>query len=447
MKNRFKKPNHLIAVITFAFLILGLLSMCVGQAVAIMKDRGILPADPNPYVSTSVDWASIYPVREENQTDTSAVADKTEQTEAVPSETRRRTVLDRFYNLIVKLGRTEADLEQHFLLRTKLIELSGYSNRLLGKTDFGEANSVVRLSNGHLSSTYQWDGHNKPEIDQQAEEIASFADWLDQRGTKFFYVQIPTKIDPYDENPVNKTVNLNNDYYDYYLSQIQAAGLDTMDLRDTLHDAPKDHYDYFFKTDGHWTLEAGRLAAGAIADHLNGILNSKALDTAVLNPELYSEKTYERWFLGALGRKVTLGYATPDDFTVYYPNFETRFHVNAPDKDLDLTGSFDEVMFNNDLLNTKDYYGTSIYEAVGQGNRPLIQFTNQNSSNDLKVLFIRDSFSLAVIPYFSLMVHQSDWIDVRPTNGNFTGSLKTYIEDTKPDVVILMYDMMNYKIQ
>lgn len=446
MKDWMKKPQNVITTFTLAFLICGLLSMCVGKTIEILRNRGILASEPDPYVSTSVDWSKIYPVHEDLQAAAVPAVEESGSAEAGTAG-RRRTVFDRFYNLIVKLGRAEQDMEQYFILRRTLIEGSGYANRLMGKTDFGEADSIVRLDNGHLSTTYQWNGWNKDAIDRQADEIGAFSDWLTERNIAFFYVQIPTKIDKYDENPVNRTVNLTNDYYDYYLAGIQKQGIDTMDLRESLHEAPKDHYDYFFKTDGHWTLEAGRFAAGEIADHINGVLADQVLDTSVLDPELYTAKTCKKWFLGAMGRKVTLGYADPDDFTIYYPDFETSFRIQALDKQLDVEGSFAEVMFNNELLNTKDYYGTSIYEAVGQGNRPLLQITNYNSGNEMRVLVIRDSFSLAMLPYFSLMVRQSDWIDVRKTNGNFNGSIRTYVEDTHPDVVILMYDMMNYTIQ
>ena len=65
-----------------------------------------------------------------------------------------------------------------------------------------------------------------------------------------------------------------------------------------------------------------------------------------------------------------------------------------------------------------------------------------------QIIFIRDSFSLALASYFSLMVKQLDMIDVRTENenfGNFDGSIKSYIKQTKPDFVILLYDSKSYE--
>jgi hypothetical protein len=51
---------------------------------------------------------------------------------------------------------------------------------------------------------------------------------------------------------------------------------------------------------------------------------------------------------------------------------------------------------------------------------------------------IRDSFSVAVAPYMALGCSELDLIDIRPTNGNFTGSVRTYIKEMQPDIVIML---------
>lgn len=447
MKKMMKTPDSAITIIAMILIIIGIVSMVTGEVIDLLRSHGILPEEASEYASTSIDWAERYPVKASLNEESTQLQEEAQASAPVESAPRRRTVLDRFYNLTVKLDRLEADMEQHFLFRRHFLEFSGYVNRFLGKTDFGEAHQVAKLDNGHLAFVYQWNGYNKEQIDRQAVEISSFSQWLNEQEIPFFYVQVPTKIDKYDSNAAYKEVNQNNDYYDYYIQQLQLNGIDVLDLRETFHNSPKYYYDYFFKTDEHWTLEAGKYAAVEIALKINEVYPMANLDPSILDDSRFTPTTYERLFLGALGRKVTLGYADPDDFTIFYPNFKTDFHVVAPDKEIDLSGPFEDVMFDKALLSTKDYYGFSIYEAISHGNRPLLQVTNRETGNTLKVLFIRDSFSLAVIPYFSMMARQSDWIDVRPTNGNFNGSLKTYIDETKPDVVILMHDLLEYHFQ
>ena len=60
---------------------------------------------------------------------------------------------------------------------------------------------------------------------------------------------------------------------------------------------------------------------------------------------------------------------------------------------------------------------------------------NENSSNGKKILVLKDSFGRVVTPYLALGVDETSVIDLR----HFTGSLKSYIEEYKPDAVIMLY--------
>jgi hypothetical protein len=53
-----------------------------------------------------------------------------------------------------------------------------------------------------------------------------------------------------------------------------------------------------------------------------------------------------------------------------------------------------------------------------------------------KILFITDSFVKAVIPFLALGVENIATIDLR----GFTGSVKTYVKQNDPDMVIVMYN-------
>lgn len=440
MDKRKKRENGISAILVIAIATIGFASMFVGQGREILQNMGLIAKEENTYISTSVDWSKVYPFKEENAAPQYNITDYSSTETQQPAE--KRTVFVRFRNLITKMKDFESDCEDNILGYTKLLELSGRINRIAGKTDFGESNGVAQMENGHLNTTSKWNGYNIPNIELQAEKTGDFADWLAERDIDFFYVQKATKTDKYDSNKENLEINYVNNYFDFYSGTIKNQGIDVLDMRDYINEMGIDHYSLFFKTDEHWTMEAGMLAAEAIAEKMNTY--GYNLDTTILNPNLYTENTYEKWFLGALGRRVTLGYTEPDDFTVYSPKFATDFSVVALDKDLDVRGGFDEVLFNHAVIDTCDYYGFSMYEGLSWGNRPLFQVTNNNVDNGVKVLLIRDSFSLATIPYLSLLVQQCDCIDVRTTNGNFNGSIKTYIEQTQPDVVILMYDILDY---
>ncbi|MBQ9896612.1 MAG: hypothetical protein IJM40_04780, partial [Synergistaceae bacterium] len=67
------------------------------------------------------------------------------------------------------------------------------------------------------------------------------------------------------------------------------------------------------------------------------------------------------------------------------------------------------------------------------------------AENNLKILFLHDSFGDTVIPFLTLAVKQLDILDLRV----FTGSVKSYIKQHTPDCVIVLYnsDMIGKKYE
>ena len=62
---------------------------------------------------------------------------------------------------------------------------------------------------------------------------------------------------------------------------------------------------------------------------------------------------------------------------------------------------------------------------------------NENAANpDKKILILRDSFGNNFAPYFAQQYGTVELIDV----ADFTGSIKSYIEESKPDTVLLLYN-------
>jgi hypothetical protein len=83
-----------------------------------------------------------------------------------------------------------------------------------------------------------------------------------------------------------------------------------------------------------------------------------------------------------------------------------------------------------------DYYNKNPYAACNYGDQPLIQIENQQASDDHKILIIHDSFCDSVISCLALAEKNVDSLDLR----HFTGSVKTYIEESMPEIVIVMYN-------
>lgn len=171
--------------------------------------------------------------------------------------------------------------------------------------------------------------------------------------------------------------------------------------------------------------ETGFWATGIIAEFINEQYGYQ-LDLSKLDEENYSVVYYTESFMGSYGTKVTTANATPDDFTMLYPDFETLLHFSVPSMDIDSTGDF-SITYNMD---EEGEYG-----AYGYGDHALIQYENlMEDVEDKKILVIHDSFSNSVLPFLALTVSEVDAIDLR----YFNGSLETYINETQPDMVIVM---------
>jgi hypothetical protein len=79
----------------------------------------------------------------------------------------------------------------------------------------------------------------------------------------------------------------------------------------------------------------------------------------------------------------------------------------------------------------------SAYECIRARNDALVHIQNQQpeDNQDKKILLLQDSFSFYSTSFLACDIGAVDTIHLSA----FTGSVRTYIEQTKPDAVALMY--------
>ena len=268
--------------------------------------------------------------------------------------------------------------------------------------------------------------------EQRAAEIAALRDYCASLGMAHLYVTTPNDTCRYDEG-ISGVMDFYNQNADRLLSALHEAGVETLDLRDALHDAGMDHHKSFYQTDHHWLPETGRWAAGVIAERLNEDYGF-SIDLAPFEPERWRAEVYEDWFLGSQGKKVTLARAKPEDFTLFYPEFDTRIHIEIPSLDVDKTGDF-SVFYRYGAVATRDYYTQSPYSAYFYGDNALTRVHNELCENGKRVLVLGHSFDNCVLPFLALGVEYLDSIDPR----EFTGSLETFLTENRYDVVIELF--------
>ena len=86
-------------------------------------------------------------------------------------------------------------------------------------------------------------------------------------------------------------------------------------------------------------------------------------------------------------------------------------------------------------LMNKDYYQSNPYGAYNYGDKALRKINNIMNNGSKKILFIHDSFSNSMIPFLALGINYIEALDLR----HFKGSLKSYIKQNKPDMIITAY--------
>lgn len=152
--------------------------------------------------------------------------------------------------------------------REKLMEINASLNRAAGKWIFENTEpEVVRLENGYLESTGNFYYYStRPD-----ETVADFSQWVAETlGCPYLYIQAPAKLCARDQDqmlPLPEMTNANEET-DWLLERLAELGVDTLDLRESLHEDGLDHYDCFYVTDHHWTMDTGLWAAGVMAEEL-----------------------------------------------------------------------------------------------------------------------------------------------------------------------------------
>lgn len=292
---------------------------------------------------------------------------------------------------------------------------------------YSDYNSVVKLSDGYLTVFFP-----KRDVSENVEAVKVFRDFCAERGIDFVYVQAPYKISKEDTN-ISGILDFTNQNMDDFLEGISRAEIDYLDFREIIYEQGHHHRELFFRTDHHWKPETGLWAAGVLAEELNSRYGF-AMDTTLFDLDKFDFVLYEKYFLGSRGKRVTLARTTPEDISLIYPKYDTNLYLKIPSEEIDTTGDF-SIIYDMSQVETIDYYNLDPYSTYSYGSPPVVEIRNGNQKEGKHILFIKDSFVNTVAPFMALGVERVDELDIR----YFTGSVETYIEETQPDIVIVMY--------
>ncbi|MCR5826710.1 MAG: hypothetical protein K6G54_09095 [Oscillospiraceae bacterium] len=371
-----------------------------------------------------IDWASLYPAQESAPTAPTGLARLGERLDAL------RAVTAPYEARVAELEKFVDDYAtDHAPGYQQMVEFANRYDTVIGWNivDMSSYNPVVMAEDNYFITCVA-----RQDQSARAAEIVALDEYCRAHGMQHLYVTTPNDACRDDAGIVD-VIDFFNQNADRLQHALRDAGVDTMDLRDALHADGLNHHACFFQTDHHWLPETGCWAAGKIAQRLNDAYGFH-IDTSVFAPEYWRADVYHDWFLGSQGKKVTLSRATPEDFRLLYPKFQTEFHIEIPTLDLDKSGSF-SVFYRYNALRTLDYYKESPYSSYLYGDRALTRIHNLRAHDGKRVLMLGHSFDNCVIPFLATGIEYIDSIDLR----EFTGDLYTYLENNHYDLVIELY--------
>ena len=321
-------------------------------------------------------------------------------------------------------GKFETDIASSFFGKSVFIDMNGAVRNLLGQR---EMNGVVKLDNGWLLT--EMEACPEEDLRRYAENTAAFDAYLKEKGIPLVFVPTPYTAGKYDPELPAGAEDHGNENVDRFLALLDAAGVETLDLRERMREDGRDHYSMMYKTDHHWTTEAGFYVYGV----LEKLIREKTgcdVDERISDIGQYDVTVYKQWHLGSRGQRTGRFFGGIDDFTLILPGFETR--IQAPDGKI---GTMPELIMNLNPLRDRDLTSRYTYDTVLGNGAYLGHYSDPESRNDVKILILGDSFAKAVNPYL-IMGFRDVYCIYNDASYSVTPDL---IGSYDPDIVIMLY--------
>ena len=349
----------------------------------------------------------------------------------------------------------ENDFKTNLFLRNEIIELQGFTQRIIGNNavEDPELGSVIRNNWGQLTSL-----PGSGTFDVFRSNLTTITDACAENGIKQIYAQAPFKILPdyeMEQLPPGFSTEANRNA-DSFISMMDSRGVDVFDFRTYLQSQKEIPVEeIFFRTDHHWTIQSAFKAFSGFVEYMSNEYDFCTEDDVqfLTNKDNYNFITMEDCYLGSWGRRTGVMYAGVEDFTYITPAFDTNFSIKrvAGEAFYEAGGSFYDVIMSPKRVE-KDKFGpsqeelaagfgtngiyTDLYSVYMDGLTAEMQMINHNTDSDKKILIFHDSFGFPFSSFMALSAKETRVIDLR----NWNEDIKQYISDFQPDFVITLYN-------
>ncbi len=352
-----------------------------------------------------------------------------------------KNILDNISEKISKMKqKTESYVAESFYFRMPFVLIRKWSDKAVGidmttslcvaqNNQYDIEDVVLPYKNDYLGFVV-----DDMDITERINNLTDFGLQMKEEGRNFLFFEVPGK---YGEN-----VNFPS-YFEEKEKEIKEAfeekGLDFFRVSDAIKEQQLDELSLFFKTDHHWLPSTGIWADQLLCEEFNKRYGYD-IDTSVFDMENYDVSILKDFSLGSQGKKVTEVYCEKEDFPVIYPKYDTDLEVFISGKNKSFSGSIADTLLDSSAFDETNIYKKYDYTFYGYGDNALVTIHNNEIHDDSHVLMIKISFADSMYPYLSAVFENLDVIDLR----TFNGSLQSYIKETNPDTVVVVYGVTSF---
>ena len=311
-------------------------------------------------------------------------------------------------------------------------EIYGMANIILSPNEIADIlGATVKDEDGYLESI----NNITFDISDAEKKIYELSQICAQNGAEFSYISYPSKTNT-ETKSENYGIETNQEELrNSFLSGLDSYGINVLDVRQLLERDGYTTKDIFYKTDHHWKSTAGLYGATAIANYLNETYDY-SLRSDLLDKSLFSFTTYNDLWFGETGRKYSKTWVgTLDDFTEILPTYNTSLRMGSRYGKYDKEGDFSMLVSEAGYNGNIDLYSYSAHYSYGVGIYGSRAWIHNDDICGKKILIIKDSFSMVVIPFLSLATSDIAVWDMRRT----PEGLYDFIADNNFDIVLVAY--------
>ena len=320
-------------------------------------------------------------------------------------------------------------------------DANGHKNLLIESKmiSLGNALSIIRGEDGYLYYSNHFPYENY-EYGTQALQLREVQKTVQESGGALLFVNCP---DLYIEGLSESKLPVSNlnARSNALLYALQGYDVASMDARRVLAESDLDPSQYRYKTEPHWTTQAGFEVYLALLDWMDQQGDSFVKNNFFTDRSNYNLTTYEDAFSGQMGKQVGIPYAGYDDFVLIEPNFDTEFTLSYHETSAmqQKQGDFASVLLEQHWINQSKPYERSMYNAYLTDLYSLRQISNELNPNGPKILVIGDTYMLPVASFLATASSELCllWPYGVPDMDEGVNSLPDYIEKNDFDYVII----------